>query len=193
MNLTKQYICDTFWSLLEETPYAKITVTLLVERCHINRNTFYYHFHNIPDLLTYSIHKWATTILHESFDPEKPLNTIDPFISGILARKRAFLHIYRSAEQEAFVAQLRKSIAFIHDLYFKRVAEESTMDAETVDTLTWFYRTASTGVILDWLEHDMDYDLSARIHNYNAFLIAISGKNFSERLAAIGSRTFTDK
>lgn len=45
MNRTKLAIVDTFWQLLEEKPYNKITVQDIVDRCHVNRNTFYYHFH----------------------------------------------------------------------------------------------------------------------------------------------------
>ena len=51
MNRTKEAIVNAFWELLEEKPYNKITVKDIVDRCQINRNTFYYHFHDIPELL----------------------------------------------------------------------------------------------------------------------------------------------
>lgn len=51
MNRNKQAIIDAFWELLEEKPLSKITVKDIVERCQINRNTFYYHFRDIPLLL----------------------------------------------------------------------------------------------------------------------------------------------
>lgn len=51
MNRTKDIIIDAFWQLLAEKPYNKITVKDIVDRCQINRNTFYYHFHDIPELL----------------------------------------------------------------------------------------------------------------------------------------------
>lgn len=50
-NFTKKAIIEAFWKLLEEKPYNKITVKEIVDSCQINRNTFYYHFHDIPDLL----------------------------------------------------------------------------------------------------------------------------------------------
>lgn len=51
MNRTKDAIIEAFWQLLEEKAYNKITVKDIVNRCQINRNTFYYHFHDIPELL----------------------------------------------------------------------------------------------------------------------------------------------
>lgn len=44
MIRTKEIIRDAFWELLEEKPYNKITVQDIVNRCQVNRNTFYYHF-----------------------------------------------------------------------------------------------------------------------------------------------------
>jgi AcrR family transcriptional regulator len=187
MNLTQKYISDTFWALLEEMPYSKITVTTLVDRCHINRNTFYYHFHSIPDLLNYSIHEWAETILNENFDPEEPLNTIDPVIDAILDRKKAILRIYKSAQREVFIEQVQKNMDYIHDLYFQKVYESVAVDQKTAHMLTWVYHTFATGFLIDWLDHNMDYDLSERVHDYNGFLYKISGKTFSERLAAISN------
>ena len=50
MNRTKRGISEVFWQLLEEMPYNKITVKAIVDRCQLNRNTFYYHFQDIPAL-----------------------------------------------------------------------------------------------------------------------------------------------
>ncbi len=51
MNDRKKMIMDAFWKLLEEMPYNKISVRLIVERCGVNRNTFYYYFQDIPALV----------------------------------------------------------------------------------------------------------------------------------------------
>lgn len=193
MNLTQQYISDNFWALLEEMPYSKITVTTLVERCHINRNTFYYHFHSIPDLLSYSIREWAETILENNFDPEEPLNTIDPVIDAILSRKRAILHIYQSTQKDVFISQVQKNADYVHSMYFQKVYQTTHLDQKTLDLLTWVYCCNATGFLLDWLDHDLNYDLSDRIHKYIDFLYQISGKTFSERLAAVGSWTPAEK
>ena len=58
MIQTKEIIKDTFWELLEEKPYNKITVKDIVTRCRVNRNTFYYYFQDIPTVMTDSIEDW---------------------------------------------------------------------------------------------------------------------------------------
>ena len=50
-NFTKKAIKETFVALLEERPLNRITVKDIVEACGINRNSFYYHFQDLPALL----------------------------------------------------------------------------------------------------------------------------------------------
>ena len=50
-NLTKNAILQAFQELLEEVPFDKITVSMLVKRCGIHHNTFYYHYQDIYQLL----------------------------------------------------------------------------------------------------------------------------------------------
>ena len=56
MKRTKELLTDTFWELLEEKAYSKITVNDIVSRCDVNRNTFYYHFQDIRchNVISYS-------------------------------------------------------------------------------------------------------------------------------------------
>ena len=50
-GFTKEIIARTFTELLDEKPMSKITVKDIVEHCGVNRNTFYYHFRDIPDVV----------------------------------------------------------------------------------------------------------------------------------------------
>ena len=50
-NFTKKAIQETFITLLDERPLNKITVKDIVETCGINRNSFYYHFEDLPALV----------------------------------------------------------------------------------------------------------------------------------------------
>ena len=48
---TKKAIAYAFKELLLEKPISKITINDISERCEINRQTFYYHFQDIIDLV----------------------------------------------------------------------------------------------------------------------------------------------
>ncbi len=48
---TKRLLADSLRQLLEKKPLEKITVKEIVENCGVNRQTFYYNFQDIYDLV----------------------------------------------------------------------------------------------------------------------------------------------
>ena len=56
---TKQTIQEAFFDLLEESSAEHITVSQLCARANINRNTFYYHYGAVLDLLNEIIDNFA--------------------------------------------------------------------------------------------------------------------------------------
>ena len=55
MNKTKNAINKAFFEVLETKPLNKITISDIVKKCNVGRNTFYYHFKDIHDLEKYSV------------------------------------------------------------------------------------------------------------------------------------------
>ena len=49
----KREIKNSFIKLLTERPISQITVKDIVEDCGVNRNSFYYHFQDIPSRRDY--------------------------------------------------------------------------------------------------------------------------------------------
>ena len=50
-NFTQKAIRDSFVKLLNERPLSQITVRDIVDDCGVNRNTFYYYYRDLPQLL----------------------------------------------------------------------------------------------------------------------------------------------
>ena len=53
----KAVIADTFSQMLDKEDIDKITVTKLIAECHISRQTFYYHFKDIMDVLEWTFRR----------------------------------------------------------------------------------------------------------------------------------------
>lgn len=66
----KERIAEAFWQLLEEKPYAALTVRELSARAGVNKNAFYYHYETL-DIL-------AKELVEESMPRE--------LISGVIRR-----------------------------------------------------------------------------------------------------------
>ena len=63
---TKSLMAEALKKLIKDRPFSKITVQDIVAECNINRNTFYYHFENNYDLLSYVYEQEVQNIV-ESF------------------------------------------------------------------------------------------------------------------------------
>ena len=70
-----QRLYDAFWSLLEEKPYAQISVSELLARSGVSRGDFYYHYKNLVDMSKCAVEDEAKnwedlTSLFSNFDED---------------------------------------------------------------------------------------------------------------------------
>lgn len=161
MNRTKQAIQDTFWELLEEKPFAKITVRDIVERCEVNRNTFYYHFRDIPDLAESSARDWVDRVISSHGEYGSPMNCLRPIAEECTRRKRAVLNIYRSAQRDILMRGLNELCEYFIQAYIEQVGSEISIHPEAREMLLRLSKCTLSGLLLDWLESGGSYDLES--------------------------------
>ncbi len=68
----KEIIAEAAGRLIRERKVKKLTVKDIVEECNITRQTFYYHFEDIPDLLRWVLKKGAEHVMKECREQEGP-------------------------------------------------------------------------------------------------------------------------
>ena len=100
MNRTKLAIVDTFWQLLEEKPYNKITVQDIADDCGINRQTFYYHFQDIYDLVEWTCIEDTEKVLKENRTYATWQEGILQIFEVVQENKPFILNVYRSVSRE---------------------------------------------------------------------------------------------
>lgn len=159
MNRTELVIAKAFWQLLEEKPYSKITVKNIVERCEINRNTFYYHFHDIPDLLDRILKRNANDIINKSNHFDNLIDCFIPIVEDCNKRKKAILNVYHSIQREIFVEHLNKIALYISEQYTELLTKDINILDQDKKLLIRFNKCVIVGIILDWLDSDANYDL----------------------------------
>ncbi len=62
-------LADSLKKLMTTKPLNKISIHEIVEDCGVNRQTFYYHFHDIFDLLEWMFTEEALSLFRDSSDP----------------------------------------------------------------------------------------------------------------------------
>lgn len=101
-SFTKKAIEASFLKLLNETPLSNITVKMIVDDCQINRNSFYYHFQDIPSLLEAIIVQMLDDIIQLI-----PSDCLLEISEELDRNKRALLHIWNSGNRERFEGHLQ--------------------------------------------------------------------------------------
>ncbi|WP_312101761.1 TetR/AcrR family transcriptional regulator [Pygmaiobacter massiliensis] len=159
MKGTESAIMDAFGQLLDEKPLNKITVKDIVERCEINRNTFYYHFQDIPTLLEQTLNEKADWLIQNHYSPGRPIDCIRPLIQYGVERKRAILHVYKAVPCDRFLILIEKILGYIVREYFENAFSQAMPNPEDKELLVRYYQCTMVGILLDWISADMSYDL----------------------------------
>lgn len=162
-QFTKTAMIQSFVELLNETPFEKITVTDIVERCGVNRNTFYYYYQDIYALLDELLFSETEKILR---DTREYTSWQEAFLEGTQfaqENKRAVYHIYNSVSREK-VEQYLYDVTRKNMLSFVRSQAKGLRVQEgDLAIISDFYAYALVGSVLQWLGHGMREDPSAFI------------------------------
>lgn len=175
MDRTKQAICEAFSQLLEEKPISKISVREIAAQCGVARNTFYYHYRDIPTLLQQILEEVMDELVRRYYSPKSPVDCIRALLDYMKAHQKALLHIYRYLPREDFQAYLDRGAQRLTEGYFDNAAQGLDVPQEDIEIMAHFYKCAVVGALLDWLDAGMDYDIK-RIFFRVCVLLNGSGK-----------------
>ncbi|MCD7736674.1 MAG: TetR/AcrR family transcriptional regulator [Lachnospiraceae bacterium] len=165
-GFTKEIIVRTVMDLLNERPLSQVTVKDVVERCGINRNTFYYHFRDIRDVMEFAMKREMDRIMQTHLEADEVLDGLVQIAAAFRENKKAMLQIYRSMDRAAFQQQMDVMCEYMVSRYVwhaKSFVDVQKLSEEDQRLLKNVEKCLLEGIFLDWLEHGMEEDLSAGI------------------------------
>lgn len=154
-NFTKKAIKNTFVLLLEERPLSEITVKDIASRCGINRNSFYYHYQDIPALIEELVKEEAEQILEKYPTVSTIVECFDALTEFASHRKRAIMHIYRSVNREVFERHLMAVSEYFVGNYVTTVLSGESIGETDKKTIVDYYKCVCFGLVLNWLNTGM--------------------------------------
>ena len=158
-NFTKKAIQESFLKLLTERPLSKITVKDIVADCGVNRNTFYYYFEDMPKLIESIVEEDAAEIIQSYPTIEKFEDCLEAAITLALAKKRAVLHIYHSANREIYEMYLWKVCDHTVNAYVTSVLQGKSVRESDLAVVKEYLSGLAYGVFSRWLKNDMNDDI----------------------------------
>lgn len=168
---TKELIERNFLELLAERPISEISVNAIAEKSGLNRNTFYYHFKNVPDLLE-SVTKrmMDQVILKDSPRYESLENCITAIIKMAEENKKIIYHIYNSSNRKIFERHLWHVIDYSISLFAESFGlDDEKMTEEEREILRSCFKYVCFGFIIDWINNGMNGNVSSKIKTLTNF------------------------
>lgn len=164
---TKMLLANTLKDLLKKKSFSKVTVTEIITLSKVNRNTFYYHFEDIYDLLRWLLEQEAINIVKD-YDSKDEIDMAINFTLSYIEKNRSFLkNILFSVGEKDLRRFFSKDFREIIGNFIKIDEEELgiKIDDQYRNVLTMYLTEAIAGLLIESL--NKKYEISnAKITSY---------------------------
>lgn len=157
-NFTKQAIKASFIKLLNEKPLNKISVRDIVEDCGINRNSFYYHFQDIPSLISEIVTELTDSIINRYPSINSLSECFQAAFEIALENRRAIMHIYDSANRDIFTTGAMQLCESVVTTYISTAFPDAPLEESDAKVLIKFLKCEIYGMCIDWVTSGMHDD-----------------------------------
>lgn len=159
---TKSAITQCTIELAEKKPIKKITVNEIVKNLGITRNTFYYHFHDIYDVLDSAIQEKINSF--EGCDPANDDQALFDILEFTVMYKKVWKNLYKSLGQEALQKYV---IGKLHKVFVRYISSHMK-DVEISDMdfgiITSYFEEALFGVLTRWVRGESQGNTAEEMH-----------------------------
>lgn len=158
-SFTRTAIIRAFLQLLEERPLSKITVKDIVDVCGINRNTFYYHFEDIPALIEAISKEEFDQLVEKHARVDSMEDCLMIAVDEILHKRRIVLHLYNSNNRDLYERELMNICQYVVETFLDSKITGQRIDPEDREILIRSYRCWCFGLLMDWISTGLKEDV----------------------------------
>lgn len=154
---TKNQLRAALLQQLTEKPFDKIRIKDIVESCGYNRNTFYYYYNDIYALLEDVLLTQARGFIKRVHDGA-PWTSESIRVSEQIKSSKTCAHLYKFVEQSYLQTFVFRVCDELVGALIEKETEGMNVDETDVKLIRVFYRCASAGIILNWLNAGLKWD-----------------------------------
>jgi len=181
---TKHALADSFKKLLSKRSFDKITVKDIVEDCGVNRQTFYYHFHDIYDLIEWIFQDAEDNLNQDSIDWTTGLRTLIQFLHD---NRVLILNAYNSISHEVVANYIKEGLHPYCAAIVRHQADamDTPVLQEDIDFITDILTITASGFVTQWIGNQMKLE-DKTLQSMNKLRTVMNGsielmlKNLSE-------------
>lgn len=152
---TKLNISEAFKTLATKTSIKKISIQDISKKCGINRQTFYYHFQDIYDLIYFILQENTLYQLEEEIRYDDWRQALVELFSFIENNKTLCLNIYEFLGYQRLLAYYEEKVKAIIMNMIKEEAKEGKITEEQISDIASFYASGIMDKVIGWIKSDL--------------------------------------
>ncbi|MEE0511377.1 MAG: TetR family transcriptional regulator [Peptococcaceae bacterium] len=158
---TKAMIAEALLEAATHKPIDKVTVKDVVETCGITRQTFYYHFQDLLDVVEWLMAQRVDALLEKTLAADTPQGAIRVLVSTLEEQPDVISQLMNSRKREdAERIFFNAARTFFSELMRHSAVEPRIRYASDMDVALTFYSSAVVGVLIDSSRKDnVDLDI----------------------------------
>jgi len=159
MSQTRTAIQQAFLQLARENPADKITVTYIVTRAGINRNSFYYYFEDLPGMIEITVQElFERTILQNR--PQTFQECVDALADIMSQNRSACMHLFRSRSRIDMQLYYHRVCGFVVRTFLESVEYLGKFHTpEQKEAIAQYYKCLLLGLMTEWMAGGMRGDV----------------------------------
>lgn len=161
-GFTKKAIRDSFVKLLNERPLSQITIRDIVDDCGVNRNTFYYYYQDLPQLIESIVNEDAERMIREHPTVESLEDCINAVLSFALENRKAVMHIYHSINRDIYEQYLWRVCDHVITTYVDGILTDRQISSPDRKVIIDYLKCVCFGIIICWLETGMQTEIQTQ-------------------------------
>ena len=170
-NRTKEMLAESLMKLLARRTLDKITIQDIVDDCGYNRQTFYYHFHDIYDLIDWIFAAQTQELIEKC----RACGSLDVGAEAVIAymreNRRLILNILRSVNGEKLLDNLYRSAQSIVLSALENHPGVQELSTEYRGLVAEAFKYALAGLLIDWMRAGIPEDLVNKVRTMKAVYI----------------------
>lgn len=170
-NRTKEMLAESLMKLLARRTLDKITIQDIVDDCGYNRQTFYYHFHDIYDLIDWIFAAQTQELIEKC----RACDSLDVGVEAVIAymreNRRLILNILRSVNGEKLLDNLYRSAQSIVLSALENHPGVQELSTEYRGLVAEAFKYALAGLLIDWMRAGIPEDLVNKVRTMKAVYI----------------------
>ena len=152
---TKEALAAALRQMMTVKPIEKVTVKDIVEICGVNRQTFYYHFDDVDDLLEWVFEQEFDRVFPSEVVYDHWMEDMMGYFDYLVSNSAFTLNVYNSNSRLYMLRYLKSRMETCIRSFAEIASEGKNIDRQDFEFVVEFYADCAIGFISHWMDMGM--------------------------------------